>query len=212
MFTGIIEQLGEVEKVESVFNNKRLFIKSTFGQDLKIGESIAVNGVCLTVISAKEDLFVVETMPVTLSQTTLNNLKIGEYVNLERALTPGSRMSGHFVNGHIDGMGIIGRKKRGKDIALSIQVSAEIIKYLLLKGSVAVDGISLTIAEIKNKEFIVYLIPHTLNNTNLQFKDVSDKVNIEIDVLVKVVYQYLEKFNKNRGGITKEMLSSEGFF
>ncbi len=212
MFTGIIEQLGEVRKIESISGNKKLFIKpASFWQDLKIGESIAVDGVCLTVVGFKKDFFAAEVMPATLSQTTLGSLKLGEYVNLERSLMPASHLSGHFVSGHIDGMGVISNKQKGKDVILSIKVSAEIIKYLLPKGSIAVDGISLTIGEIKNKEFIAYLIPHTLKNTNLQFKNVGDKVNIEIDLLAKAVYQYLQNFSKDKQEITKEMLISGGF-
>lgn len=217
MFTGIIEQLGEVKKIESISDNKKLFIKPTFlWKDLQIGESIAVDGVCLTVVDFKRDFFAAEVMSATLSQTTLGNLKIGEYVHLERALTPSSRLSGHFVSGHIDGLGIISSKQKGKDVVVSIKVSAEIIKYLLPKGSIAVNGISLTIGEIKDKEFIIYLIPHTLKNTNLQFKNAGDKVNIEIDLLTKAVYQYLRKppfqTRIGIGGITKEMLSKSGFF
>ncbi|MCK4860122.1 MAG: riboflavin synthase [Candidatus Omnitrophica bacterium] len=219
MFTGIIEQLGEIKKIESVSNNKRLFIKpASFWQDLQIGESIAVNGVCLTVVDFKKDFFVAEVMPTTLAQTTLGNLKIGEYVNLERALTPNSRLSGHFVTGHIDEMGIISNKQTIKDVVLSIKVSVEAIKRLLPKGSVAVDGISLTIGEIKNREFTVYLISHSLKNTNLQFKNKGDKVNIEIDLLSKAVYKYLrESFFQTRigigggKGVTKEILSRGGF-
>jgi len=218
MFTGIIEQLGEVTKVESASGNKRLFIKPTsLWEDLQIGESIAVDGVCLTIVDFKEDLFAAEIMPATLLQTTLGNLRIGEYVNLERALTPNSRLSGHFVSGHIDGMGIISKKEKGRDVSLSVEVPAELRKYLLPKGSIAVDGISLTIAEIKDKEFIAHLIPHTLKSTNLQSKNVGDKVNIEIDLLTKAVYQYLQKpsfqtrIGIGGGGITKEMLSRAGF-
>jgi len=212
MFSGIIEQLGEVVKIESVSGNKRLFIKPTsLWEDLQIGESIAVDGVCLTIVDFKEDLFAAEIMPATLLQTTLGNLRVGEYVNLERALTPNSRLSGHFVSGHIDGMGIISKKEKGRDVSLSVEVPAELTKYLLPKGSIAVDGISLTIAEIKDKEFIAHFIPHTLKSTNLQSKNVGDKVNIEIDLLTKAVYQYLENLERDKQGITKEMLSRAGF-
>ncbi|OQX54285.1 MAG: hypothetical protein B5M48_01410 [Candidatus Omnitrophica bacterium 4484_213] len=212
MFSGIIEQLGEVVKIESVSGNKRLFIKPTsLWEDLQIGESIAVDGVCLTIVDFKEDLFAAEIMPATLLQTTLGNLRVGEYVNLERALTPNSRLSGHFVSGHIDGMGIISKKEKGRDVSLSVEVPAELTKYLLPKGSIAVDGISLTIAEIKDKEFIAHFIPHTLKSTNLQSKNVGDKVNIEVDLLTKAVYQYLENLERDKQGITKEMLSRAGF-
>jgi riboflavin synthase len=187
MFTGIVEELGVVKRISRKGNVALIEIKAqeTLG-NTKIGDSLAINGVCLTVVEINQDFFAFETIPETLKITNLGSLKIGEKVNLERSLKVGDRISGHFVLGHIDCLGII--RKKGYlsgNLAFEIAIPAEFIKYCLPKGSVAIDGISLTIADRKSNTFSVYIIPHTLKNTTLNFKGSSDKVNLEFDLLVK---------------------------
>ena len=188
MFSGIIEELGVGKKnfpPGSSHADWRLAPALTLA-DTKIGDSISVNGVCLTAVEIKKDAFVFEAMPETTRITNLGALKIGDKVNLERSLKLGDRISGHFVLGHIDCLGIIRKKgySRG-NLAFEIAIPPEFIKYCLAKGSVSVDGISLTIADRKSNSFSVYIIPHTLKNTTLGVKGPSDKVNLEFDLLAK---------------------------
>lgn len=187
MFTGIVEELGEVRKIARQGANTIFEIKAVkvIG-DAKAGDSISVNGVCVTVIRIEKDSFSFEAMPQTLKTTGLSGLDIAGKVNLERSLKIGERLSGHFVLGHVDCAGIIRRKKNtAGGLCFEIAVPAEFLGYCLPKGSIAVDGISLTIAAKKRGAFEVYIIPHTLKNTTLNFKGPSDKVNIEFDILVK---------------------------
>ncbi len=187
MFTGIIEELGIVRRVTRQGNITVLDIyASRVSEGTKKGESISCNGTCLTVVKVNKDLLSFEVMPETMKTTNLKDLKIGERVNLERSLKLGDRLSGHFVLGHIDCAGIIRKKKVSSgNLIFEVAVPEEYIKYCFLKGSVAVDGVSLTIQEIKSGVFSVYVIPHTLKETTLSFKGSSDKVNIEFDILAK---------------------------
>jgi len=186
MFTGIVEELGQVKKIYRHANNTLFEIAAYKVQDTKIGDSIAVNGVCVTVVKKHPLAFIFETMPETLKVTNLSLLKVLDKVNLERSLKVGERISGHFVSGHVDCAGLIRRKGYlNANMAFEISVPTEFLKYLLPRGSIAVDGISLTIASIKSNTFLVYIIPHTLKNTTLGFKGPSDKVNIEFDLLTK---------------------------
>ncbi|MEW6101057.1 MAG: riboflavin synthase [Candidatus Omnitrophota bacterium] len=189
MFTGIIEELGEVRKIYKRQNNTIVEVSaSKIVEDTKIGDSIAVNGACLTIVRREADRLSFEVMPETLKVTNLSSLKISEKVNLERSLKFGDRLSGHFVTGHIDCIGIIRRKSYEREnLSFQIAVPQAFMKYCLPKGSIAVDGISLTIAKKSSDTFSVYIIPHTLKNTTLQFKGPSDKTNIEFDLLAKRV-------------------------
>lgn len=187
MFSGIIEELGQVELISRQGNLSLLAIRASLvSADIKIGDSVAVNGVCLTVIKIENGLLYFQAMQETLQLTNLGALRIKEKVNLERALRVGDRVSGHFVTGHIDSTGVIRRKSfiggnLGFEIAYPLKFSSQIVT----KGSIAVDGISLTVVSKKSDTFSVYIIPHTLNNTTLNFKGPSDKVNIEFDMLLK---------------------------
>jgi len=187
MFSGIIEELGKIKRISRKGNITLIEINAKNTLDgVKIGDSIAVNGVCLTVVGVKKDSFSFEAMPETLKATNLKDLKTADKVNLERSLKVGDRVSGHFVLGHIDCVGLIRRKSYiNGNLAFEIAVTSEFIKYCLPKGSVSVDGISLTIAARESNVFSVYIIPHTLKNTTLSFKGPSDKVNVEFDLLVK---------------------------
>jgi len=187
MFSGIIEELGVVRGISRSGNITRIEVaaENTLS-GVKIGDSISVNGVCLTIIAAKEGSFTFEVMPETLKLTNLGVLKNSDKVNLERSLKIGDRVSGHFVLGHIDCLGIIRKKSYlNGNLAFDVAIAAEFIKYCLPKGSIAVDGISLTIAGRKSNVFSVYIIPHTLKNTTLNFKGPSNKVNVEFDLLAK---------------------------
>lgn len=187
MFTGIVEELGKIRSISPSGKITLIEINAKDTLDgVKIGDSIAVNGVCLTAVSLKKDSFSFEAMPETLKATNLKDLKTADKVNLERSLKIGDRISGHFVSGHIDCVGLIRRKSYiNGNLAFEIAVRPEFIKYCLLKGSVGVDGISLTIAGRKSNVFSVYIIPHTFKNTTLSFKGPSDKVNVEFDLLAK---------------------------
>jgi riboflavin synthase len=187
MFTGIIEELGQVQNISKRANNTLFKIRADrILADVNIGDSISVNGVCLTVFKKEKQILFFEAIPQTLRLTNLGQMRVSERVNLERSLKIGDRLSGHFVMGHIDCLGLIRKKNYiRQDISLVIGIPKEFIKYCIPKGSVAVDGISLTLAETRSDTFTVYIIPHTLKNTTLGFKGPSSKVNIEFDIFAK---------------------------
>jgi len=197
MFTGIVEETGTIEKIEQGEESIRLTVAMRVcGGDLKIGDSLAVNGCCLTVVelkgrgkrkSARFDL-----LQETWKRTNLQFVQPGSLVNLERSLRADSRLGGHFVTGHIDGLGKIKRwEKVGDDWALEVSASASIMRYLVPKGSVALDGISLTVASVKKRSFGIWIIPHTHEVTALKERSVGDAVNLEPDMLAK----YVEKLS-----------------
>ncbi len=189
MFTGIVEELGKVKFVRKQGACLRLGLEvNKTLQGTKIGDSISVNGVCLTVVEVKADSLSFDIMPETLNSSTLKYLKIGQKLNCERALKFGDRIGGHFVTGHIDCIGVIRSKKtvRG-NIEFTIGLPVAFLKYAVPKGSVALDGISLTLAKVKNGSFVVCIIPHTAKETTLGFSSSGDKVNVELDMLAKVV-------------------------
>jgi riboflavin synthase len=187
MFSGIVEELASVKRIFRRANMTLLEIASRYVcQDILAGDSVAVNGVCLTLVDVAQGVVRFEVMPETIKSTNLGGLRVAEKVNLERALKLGDRISGHFVSGHIDCVGII-RKKRIVDGNLSFEIAipAKYIRCLLPKGSVAVDGISLTVMSKRSDTFSVYIIGHTFKNTTLGFKGPSSKVNLEFDLLLK---------------------------
>lgn len=187
MFSGIVEELGEVTGMLRRGNMLTLEIKALkASQETKIGDSISVNGACLTVVKNQSATLRFEVMPETFRTTNLGSLNLTDKVNLERSLKVGERISGHFVTGHVDCLGVIRRKSRVQgNLSFGISVPPKFLKYIILKGSIAVDGISLTIADKSPGAFKVYIIPHTLSNTTLGFKGPSDRVNIEFDILAK---------------------------
>lgn len=211
MFTGIIEELGVINRIEKSRDPRLFTIKSKkITVDLKKGDSVSVNGACLTVIDVKKDAFSVEVIEETLKRTTLDDLRPGDKVNLEGALKAGAKISGHFMTGHVDGTGTIFSKKEESGAVL-IEVAAEkdLLDGIVQKGSIAVDGISLTIAEIKPSSFTVYIIPHTAKMTTLGFKKAGDKVNLEVDMLGKFVQKFLQRDKPS--DITEEFLREKGF-
>ena len=187
MFTGIIQEIGIIKNIIQEKNLKRLFIQSkTVKKELKIGSSVSINGVCLTVVAIKRDHFVVEAVDNTLKISNLGQLKVSDKVNLEPALLATGRLDGHLVSGHIDTMGtILKRRKIGQPEEFYIRISPKFLANVVEKGSICIDGISLTIAGFRKDIIKVVIIPHTLKNTNLLDKQASAKVNLEFDVLGK---------------------------
>jgi riboflavin synthase len=187
MFSGIIEELGEVKEISRRARATLLKVKTNkVLDDIKVGDSVSVNGACLTVTEKKQDNLGFEVIPQTFNVTNLRTLKIKDRVNLERALKIGDRVSGHFVTGHIDCIGIIRKKNYISDnLCFEIAVPQEFMKYILPKGSIAVDGISLTVVNRTSNRFSVYVITHTIKNTTLGLKGPSEKINIEFDILAK---------------------------
>ena len=187
-----------------------------FLDDVSIGDSIAVNGVCLTVVDNSANSFTVDVMPETVKSTNIDNLQAGAKVNLEKSLQPKSFMGGHIVNGHVDGIGTIKSIKEEKNAKIfTIEVSKEITKYLVDKGSVALNGISLTVMDFSDNTLKVSLIPETIRSTNLKYLDQGDEINIETDIIGKYVNKMLndkkQNYNDNKEGITKETLKKNGF-
>ncbi|MDD5432170.1 MAG: riboflavin synthase [Candidatus Omnitrophica bacterium] len=187
MFSGIVEELGVVRSISKrgAVNIIEIEAKKVL-IDVKIGDSIAVNGVCLTAVKQKDNLLSFEAMSETLKVTNLGVLRIGEKVNLERSLKIGDRLSGHFVYGHVDCSGVVRKKNNlNGNLCFEIAIPPKFLGWVIPKGSVAIDGISLTIVDRKPGTLRVYIIPHTLANTTLGFKGVGSKVNIEFDILAK---------------------------
>lgn len=211
MFTGIIEELGEVKVIttSSVKSNIKIAVPE-LTEDLKIGDSIAVNGVCLTVSNLNEHSFLADVMPQTFKKTNLGYLKMGDQVNLERALRISDRMGGHFVLGHVDQVGIVmDKRKSGNSILFKISAPKDIAEYLVPRGSIAVDGISLTIAEALDNYFSVFIIPHTAKATTLGVREKGSKVNLEADVIGKYVKKMTE-LKENRSS-TLDLLNKYGY-
>lgn len=187
MFTGIIEEIGKIKEKRCKENGYKIKIEGEkIFDDLKNGDSISVNGVCLTVEEIYGKTFSVSISPQTIKETNLGNIKIGDYVNLERALKIGDRIGGHFLTGHIDfKTKIYSLNKIGNFFVLKIKIPDEYKTYIVKRGSIAIDGISLTIAEKKENEIKIFLIPYTIENTNLKYKKSGDYVNVEIDIFTK---------------------------
>ncbi|EIT85888.1 riboflavin synthase subunit alpha [Fictibacillus macauensis ZFHKF-1] len=215
MFTGIIEEIGSIAKIAKGNETIVLTIAaSNILKDVQLGDSIAVNGVCLTVTSFTAQEFTVDVMPETYRSTGLTRLSLRSKVNLERAMSAQGRFGGHFVSGHVDGTGQILNKRSEKNaIYYEIGVEQELSHYMLLKGSITVDGTSLTIFGLTDYSFTISLIPHTVEHTVLGYKGAGDTVNIECDLLGK----YVEKFvtgkqgNEKKQGISLEYLTEHGF-
>jgi riboflavin synthase len=193
MFTGIIEELGRVRSVQSLGANARIVIEArTVTEDTKHGDSIAVNGVCLTALDVEPDSFAADVSRETLDRSTLGSLKVGAPVNLERAVTPLTRLGGHLVQGHVDARGkFLGAADHGGSWTVRIAYPAEIARYLVFKGSVSVEGISLTIAALHDDHFEIAVIPKTWEVTNFAHLRVGDEVNLEVDVIAKYVERIL---------------------
>lgn len=194
MFTGIVSEVGNVQKVHSINGGRELVISCSFAADTHIDESIAINGVCHTVVEQNKTTFKVQSVAETLRKTTLGELEAGDEVNLERSLTLSTAIEGHIVQGHVDTTGTIAKiTEDGNDRLVEIHFDKENDKYIVGRGSICVDGISLTIAREESGSFTVAIIPYTWDYTNLRNKKEGDKVNLEFDVFGKYIVRYLEK-------------------
>lgn len=215
MFTGIIEEIGRVRSITRSGDGASIIIEvKKILEDVKLGDSIAVNGVCLTVNKLYESSFQSDVMAETMRRSNLKNLRVGSLVNLERALAVGDRFGGHIVSGHVDGMGIItGYEREDNAVWVTIEPPAELMKYIVLKGSIAVDGVSLTVAHVDKRQFKVSIIPHTRDATTLIGKGTGEFVNIECDMVAK----YIEKLmnfpeeNEVKKDISLDFLTKHGF-
>ena len=218
MFTGIIEEVGTVVSLTRQSDKAVLeIIGDKIFSDLKTGDSVAVNGVCLTAFSIKGSSFCADVMNETFHRSSLSTLKKGSHVNLERAMSAEGRFGGHIVSGHVDGTGIIQEiKKDGNAVWYKIAADRNILGYIVEKGSVAIDGISLTVAKLDRDSFSVSVIPHTSRETILSEKSVGDRVNLENDIIGKYVERLMSVGGEERktaatGRITREFLARNGF-
>lgn len=211
IFTGIIEEVGrlsDIKKEKDLYTLKVSCKKVLEGT--KKGDSIATNGVCLTVTELGDEFYKAEVMVETINSTNFKNLSSGEALNLERALSPSKRLDGHIVQGHVDGVGeIINILKRGHEIVYRIKFDSDNFKYIAEKGSIALDGISLTVSKVGENYFEVSIIPTTIADTNLAIKNLGEKINIETDIIGRYVYNFVNA--KETSKITKNFLLENGF-
>ena len=212
MFTGIVEEMGMVSEITRNGNNSYIRIQAEkVLSDVHIGDSIAVNGVCLTVTRHDGNIFQADVMNETLNRSSLGSLKRGSKVNLERAMSAEGRFGGHIVSGHIDGTGTITNiKNDGIAVWYTVSAKPEIMRYTVEKGSIAIDGISLTVARVSENSFSVSVIPHTAEKTVLSLKKTGDIVNLENDIIAKYV-EKLVNIPQKKKGVTLELLAEKGF-
>ncbi len=213
MFTGIIEEIGTIAEVQPISNGVTVKIRATTVlEDIKIGDSIAVSGPCLTVRDLEQDAFVADISEETCHRTTLRNCKVGTHVNLERSLRLGDRIGGHLVLGHVDEVATIsGWKDEGSSSRMQVTLIPKVKPYIAYKGSIAVDGVSLTIANIYDDTFEVALIPHTLNVTTLGKKQIREIVNIEVDVMARYIETLMQNQIPPSRTIDLEFLQKHGY-
>lgn len=215
MFTGIIEEVGKIERIQNGSHSAVLHIQAQkILDDLKIGDSVAVNGVCLTVTSFHKQGFTADVMHETLNRSALALLQIGSRVNLERAMPVNGRFGGHIVAGHVDGMGKIMRIEQDDNaVWYTVQAAESVMKYIVEKGSIAIDGISLTVAKVETAYFSISAIPHTVRETTLKERRIGDAVNLETDIIGKYVEKLLcpKAVSQPNGGLTREFLAKYGY-
>ncbi|HEK9102447.1 riboflavin synthase [Bacillus pfraonensis] len=213
MFTGIVEELGTVSNIRQSGEAMKLTITAnTILSDVKLGDSIAVNGICLTVTSFTASSFTVDAMPETMRATSLRMLGTRSKVNLERAMAANGRFGGHFVTGHIDGIGtIVSKKQHYNAIYYKIEIPNNLLRYCLHKGSVAIDGTSLTIFDIDESSITISLIPHTVSESIIGEKVAGDIVNIECDMVGKYIERFISNPKKQSSSVTESFLQENGF-
>jgi riboflavin synthase len=213
MFTGIVEDTGKVLRIEHRGQEKKLILElPPHLTEVQLGDSININGVCLTIVQKNEQKVELDLSLETLQKTALRELKEGDRVNLERALRLTDRLGGHIVTGHVDGIGEIVEKREDRDfLRLRIRIPESVSRYVVQKGSVAIDGISLTVNEYQEGEIRVTLIPYTIEKTTLRQKRVGDPVNLEADILGKYVEKFLDRGDKKIGEINLSFLKDHGF-
>lgn len=215
MFTGIIEEIGTIQRIKQRGNTLVLVIRAKqILEDCKLGDSISVNGVCLTITEYNKDSFCADVMPETFYHTSLSDLQQGSLVNLERAIRSNGRFGGHFVTGHVDTVGEIANRKTNENaIQIDIQYSSKFHHLALYRGSIALDGTSLTITGIMNNQITVSIIPHTAKESVLGVKRIGEKVNIEFDLIGKYLYSFLEgkQENNQTANLSMDLLKENGF-
>ncbi|MBK7597875.1 MAG: riboflavin synthase [Acidobacteria bacterium] len=214
MFTGIIEELGTIRRMTSSPKGARVEVTAgTILSDARLGDSIAVNGVCLTVVDQGPDWFAADVSEETLRRTSLKQMRIGTRVNLERPLTPASRLGGHIVQGHVDGIGeFVEARPSGEGWVVRVRFPKDLGRYIVEKGSIAVDGISLTVASLGDDYFEIAIIPHTWKMTNLGSLDRGAAVNLEVDVIAKYVERMMQAHTSESGRkLTIEGLTEMGY-
>ncbi len=211
MFTGIIEEVGLITAISRQSGRWEFRVGTTLaGKGMAKGDSIAIDGVCLTATQVLADAFCADASLETLRVSTLQEKKIGQKVNVERAMTAEGRFGGHMVMGHVDGIGtIVGLKKAGDSITLEVEIPAPLMRYVIRKGSVAIDGISLTVNDLRDNIFTVNVIPYTASHTTVMGKNVRDRVNIETDIIGKYVERFVEKDRPK--GIDLNFLYQHGY-
>lgn len=217
MFTGIIESVGKIASIDRASEAVRLTVAAgCIAEDVALGDSVAINGVCLTVVAIAPPHVTFDAVYETMRKTTLGQLQVGDSVNLERSLPVGGRLGGHIVQGHVDGTGRIASiRPIGNSYFIYIDASPDLMRYIVTKGSVAVDGISLTVAEAEDRTFALSIIPHTWDQTTLKDKRAGDTVNIECDILGKYVEKMLGGYavgaERDRGGVSMDLLTRSGY-
>ncbi len=217
MFTGIILAVGKITAIQKRSGDCRLQINTgkLSLNDAKLGDSIAVNGVCLTAVELGEQSFSADVSNETLSRTTLRSIQLGSPVNLELALMPSTRMGGHIVSGHVDGIGqVIEKKNDARSIRFRVKAPENLAKYIAEKGSICINGISLTVNEVEGSVLSVNIVPHTLKETTLGMTDVGDPVNLEVDLLARYMERLMkgEQASQSQKGIDEALLQRSGFF
>lgn len=213
MFTGLIEEIGKIKTIKSIPGGKQITIAAEkIMDDLKIDDSVCCSGVCLTVTGFTKNSFTVDAVGATLTKSTFASIHEQEWINLERSVRLNDRLGGHLVQGHVNGVGSIGDiEKPGDNYMLKISVPSSLSKYIVDEGSIAIDGISLTIAKIEESIITLSIIPHTWANTNLNIKKTGDKVNIETDVIAKYVEKLFYYNNKNKDTFTDSWFDKLGY-
>ena len=213
MFTGLIEEVGRMDKISKGEKSLKLtIVAQKVLEDIKIGDSISTNGVCLTVVEYTNNSFTVDVMPETLRNTNLGQLEKGSILNLERALQLSDRIGGHIVSGHIDGIGnIVEFKVEDNATWITIETTRDVIKYILPKGSIAIDGTSLTVVDVKDNSFRVSIIPITKDETTLLKKSVGDEVNLECDMVGKYIERFLNFKEDKQSTIDLDFLEQNGY-
>jgi riboflavin synthase len=200
MFTGLIKDVGTIESIKTNSEGKEFVIKTeNLIEEINIDDSVATNGVCLTATKVEGKTFTTQAVHVTLEKSSLAALKVGSKVNLELALRPTDRLGGHIVQGHVNGMGRVSEIfQRGKNWELKVEPPKDLFKYIILEGSISLDGISLTVARVDSTSLAVSIIPHTYENTNLFTKKIGDLVNIEVDIMAKYLENFMKFDNKDQ--------------
>lgn len=197
MFTGLIKDIGTIKKIKNNSEGKEFIIQTQLISEIGIDDSVATNGVCLTATSTDKDCFTAQAVHITLEKTNLGALSVGSKVNLELALRANDRLGGHFVQGHVNGIGkIVSKKQRGDNWEIEFSAPENLFKYIINEGSITVDGVSLTVAKAMSKSFIITIIPHTYKNTIIHAKSIGESVNIEVDMMAKYLENFLRHANK----------------